>query len=480
MAPRKRLSKTAPKQHQKDSSASSDRTPLDASKRVVEQSGKLQTSPTLFENGQTDPMATALPILEASNILTQRNDLRWADDANGKLCYARQVGEGAGKIYFWVTDDIADEHPSTLAGAAALACIDTFDIRAACMHLIYAAYAARLDKPWEKEFVIDDSQIEKYLGLTKRSDLNKTQRLQLIKQIAEQPCKITTYISWPQTRTPKFTIAEGRLWHLIETQYHYQKDLFGNNEPTGVTFVVRPGHWARYFLNKEGSRSRSAYYQSGTLPQSILEGVTSAWYHREGAARLMVWMLFKAKSNRKCPINVRMLLEIAYGTSNIQEATNNNALRKKLANNWDEDLLILHEHGWKITFDPESYPSDIRPPAFGRSAQLRPRGYFDKLLKAQIWVQLPDKWSRSTLSRPDEAELLLESDQIPPTPTEAQAILTGTEVKTLRKARHWNQTKLSKLSGISQSMISYIENEERPITPDLEVRLRQALEQPSS
>ena len=218
MAPRKSRSKTARKQPQKGASSSADRMPLDASKRVAERSGKLQTSPTLFANGQTDPMASALPILEASSILAQRKDLRWTDDANGKLCYARQVGDGAGGIYFWVTDDIADEHPSTLAGAAALACIDTFDIRAACMHLVYAAYAARLDKPWEKEFVIDDSQIEKYLGLSKRSDLNKAQRLQLIKQIAEQPCKITTYISWPQTMTPKFTVAEGRLWHLIETQ----------------------------------------------------------------------------------------------------------------------------------------------------------------------------------------------------------------------------------------------------------------------
>lgn len=83
-------------------------------------------------------MVLALPIWEASSILTQRKDLPWSDDANGKLCYAREVENGKGSVYFWVTEDLEHEYPVTLAGAAALAVINTFDIRAACMHLIYS------------------------------------------------------------------------------------------------------------------------------------------------------------------------------------------------------------------------------------------------------------------------------------------------------------------------------------------------------
>ena len=136
-----------------------------------------QTSPDIFIDGKTTTrMALALPIWEASSILTQRKDLPWGNDPNGKLCYAREVENGKGAVYFWLTEELEHESPTTLAGAAALAVIDAFDIRAACMHLIYAAHATQLDRPWEQEFVIDDRQIEEYLGLKKRTDKNRQQK----------------------------------------------------------------------------------------------------------------------------------------------------------------------------------------------------------------------------------------------------------------------------------------------------------------
>ncbi len=314
-----------------------------------------QTSRDLFRDGKTTThMASALPIWEVSSILTQRKDLPWGNDPNGKLCYARDVENGKGAVYFWLTEDIEHESPTTLAGAAALAVIDAFNIRAACMHLIYAAHATQLDRPWEQEFVIDDRQIEEYLGIKKRTDKNRQQKLELIKEIAQQPCKITTFISWPaQGKVKGFTVEEGRLWHLLGSRYHYQQDLFGNKELEGITFIVRAGLWARYFLNEEGCRDASTYYQCGTLSKALLEHVTSVWQHREGAARLMVWLLFKTKVDMKHPLTVQILMEIAYGPQRIQAALQDSKIRKKLANTWDEDLLALHDRGWYLQFHPE-------------------------------------------------------------------------------------------------------------------------------
>lgn len=227
---------------------------------------KPQTSPALFTNSISTSMASALPIWEASSILTQKKDLPWSSDPNGKLCYAREVEGGKGAILFWVTEDLKHEYPATLAGAAALAVIDTFDIRAACMHLIYAAHATQLKRPWEQEFVIDDRQIEEYLGLKKRTDRNRQQKLALIQEIAQQPCKITTFISWPaQGKTKGFTVEEGRLWHLLGTRYHYQQDLFGNKELTGITFTFRAGLWARHFLDEERRREIINFSQFSNL-----------------------------------------------------------------------------------------------------------------------------------------------------------------------------------------------------------------------
>ncbi len=425
------------------------------------------THPDLFGDRASTRMASALPIWEASSILTQRGQLPWSSDSEGKLRYAREIGNGQGAVHFWVTEDLEDEFPVPLAGAAALAVVDAFDIRAACMHLIYAAYATQFEKPWEQEFVIDDRQIEACLGLKKRTDKNRQEKLALIEELVKQPCKITTFISYPrQGKVKGFTLEEGRLWHLMGTRYHYQQNLLGTKELVGITFIIKAGLWARYFLNEEGHKAKNAYCQSGILPQAMLETVMSVWQHREGAARLMVWLLFKTQFGRQTPLPVQALMEVAYGCEKVEQAKRHSELRKKLANTWDEDLLTLHDRGWKLQFEPETYPLEIQPPGFGRENLQRPRGFFDQLLAAQLWITPEDKLIQ---------EAATESDK-PPVPSAdpfSELTLTGTQVKALRMEKKWSQRKLATLTGMSQGLVSLIENEERVITPETEAILRQ-------
>jgi hypothetical protein len=433
-----------------------------------------QTSPDLFTDGKTTTrMASALPILEASSILTQKKNLPWQNDSDGKLCYAKNVENGEEAVYFYVTEDLENESPATLAGAAALAVIDTFDIRAACMHLIYAAHATQLNKPWEQELVIDDRQIEDYLGLKKRTDKNRQQKLALIEEIAKQPCKITTFISWPtQGKVKGFTLEEGRLWHLLGTRYHYQQDLFGNKELVGITFIVRAGLWAKYFLNEEGRRNKHAYCEYGTLSKALLEDVMSVWQHREGATRLMVWLLFKTREERQYPLTVQTLMEIAYGTHRIEAAYQDSQLRKKLANLWDDDLLALYNKGWQLHFDLETYPQEIQPSGFGRDNRTRPRGFFDLLLSARLWISPPKHHCAPVFLVAEDSQS--EVEPAAASQPEAQPIVAGSQVKALRMARSWSQRKLSALTGLSQGLISLIENDERSITPENQEILKQA------
>jgi hypothetical protein len=430
-------------------------------------------SPTLFAQRKTSPMASALPIWEASSILTQRHHLPWHNDPEGNLFYAKDIGNGQGAIHFWVTEDLEAEHPATLAGAAALAVIDTFDIRAACMHLIYAAHAAQLDKPWEQELVIDDQQIESYLGLKKRTDKNKQEKLALIAEIAKQPCKITTFISCPkQGKVKGFTVEEGRLWHMMATRYHYQQDLFGNRELAGITFVVKPGLWARHFLNEAGRREKIAYCQRGTLPQNLLESVMSVWQHREGAARLMVWLLFQTQYSQRSPISVAVLMEVAYGHTKVQQAIERSDLRKKLASTWDEDLMTLHDRGWQLQFDAATYPLEIQPLGFGRTNAQRPRGFFERLLNAQMWIKpAVNPEADATISflealETTAPETTLEPGSGVPAMPLAPPELTGSLIRQLRTAKGWSQRKFAALTGISQGLISMIETEERAISPE--------------
>ncbi|EDX82644.1 Helix-turn-helix domain protein [Synechococcus sp. PCC 7335] len=436
------------------------------------QSDPPQSSPDLFEAGGLTKVSPSLPIWEASNILTQRKQLPWKTDPDGKLIYSRDVNDGDGVICFRVADNTEEENPSTLAGAAALAVIDTFDTRAACMHLIFAAYASQMERSWEQELVISDRQIEAYLGLQKRTDKNRQEKLALIEEIVKQPCKITTFISWPgEAKRKKFTVEEGRLWHLLGTRYHYQQNLFGEKQVTGMSFVVKAGLWAKYFLNEEDMKESTLSSSKGVLSQALLESVMSLWQHRAGAARLMVWLLFKAQLSRLFSIPVRTLMEVAYGAQRVEDAKGDNQLRKKLTNTWDEDLLALHDRGWQIHFDDASYPADIQPSGFGRSHNRRPRGFFNQLLEAHLEIRLPENWALAQLEDV-QARAADKSDSVQLSITR----LTGTEIKTMRKAKGWSQRKLARITGISQGLISMMENGDRSVTDANEALLKQTLE----
>lgn len=430
-----------------------------------------ETSPDLFTNSSTAPVASPLPIFEASKILTQRDHLPWKPDPDGKLCYAPNIGNGQGAIYFWVTEDLEDEHPATLAGAAALAVIETFDIRAACMHLIFAAHATQVERPWEQEMVISDRQIESYLGLQQRTDKSRKEKLELIEEIAKQPCKITTFISWPRRGKAKgFTVEEGRLWHLLGTRYHYQEDRHGNQERVGISFVVKAGLWAKYFLDDDDAQA--IRQQQGILSKALLKSVMSLWQHREGAARLMVWLLFKTQQSRQIPLQVKTLMEVAYGPQQVLAAAEDPQLRKKLANTWDDDLLALNDRGWKLLFDSETYPSDLQPLSFGRGGARRPRGFFEKLMEAYLWISPPDAWTNCSLLIGDGSSV--EVEQEPSDPKETA--LTGADVCRLRVEKGWSQRKLASLTGMSQGLISMIENNSRSLTPENEEVIRRVFD----
>jgi len=185
----------------------------------------------------------------------------------------------------------------------------------------------------------------------------------------------------------------------------------------------------------------------------------------------MVWLLFKSQLGRLYNLPVRTLLEVAYGSDKVRDAQEDNQLRKKLTNTWDEDLLALHDRGWQIRFNPETYPEDIQPSGFGRENSRRPRGFFEQLLTAQLEIKPPKSWDlahlEASVTEPSEKDEDVEVTVVG---------LTGSKVREMRTAKGWSQRKLAKLTGISQGLISMMENEERSITESNESILRQTLE----
>lgn len=451
--------------------------------------GRIATSPDLFPNGKSSPFASSIVIWEACNLLSQRQSLLCQPGSDpGSLSYQRTFNQRC-SITLHLDEQASQQQANPQEDAESytaltIADLERLDIRAACMHLIYAAYATALERPWEQEFVISDRQIEEYLGLDKRKDLSKAARLTLIKGIAQQPCMIQVSMHCPQQgRIPSFSIERNPLWHLLDIQHHFQEDELGCKHLVGLTFRLRAGLWSTYFLNKQGCKERTAFYQYGTLPSSVLSAVMSIWQQHEGAARMMLWLLFKSRMGQEQRVMVPTLMRIAYGEEKITYASLHRDERKRLIRTFENDLEALNHYGLQAVFDPETYPAAIQPLwakladlpddaeealAFwmddgGRDVRLTdaaPRGKWNLLMHARILhFNLPPEWKQASAElEKKKRRSRQQSDRDTRRRTRTQPLLTGEQVVNARKNQGLSQRDLAEKTGKSQSWIRDIEN----------------------
>ncbi|ABA23859.1 transcriptional regulator, XRE family [Trichormus variabilis ATCC 29413] len=452
-------------------------------------------SPELFADGKSHPFASAIAIWELCNVLAQRQSLPWETDESGEVYYQRQINRGKGAIAFRVTDSVQSEPSAILKGAKALSTIKTFDIRAACMHLLYAAYATNLDEPWEDEFTINDQQIEQYLGLDKRKDLSKITKLNLIKELAQQPCRIIASINLPaQGKIKEICLENSRLWHLLNIQHHFQEDESGCKYLVGLTLTIKAGEWAQYFLNRQGCKERTAFYQYGTLPKFLLTTIMKIWQQHEGAARMMLWLLFKIKLGKEQCITIPMLMKVAYGERRIQQVALQPENRQRLLKIFESDLEVLNHYGMKPIFDPVTYPLEIQPlwskladiPDDGEAAidfwihdgnnenrltDAAPRGKWNRLMNARIlYFEMPPEWKK-LLTKPKKKQRIShnKTNLKPPITLSTEFIIEA------RKKLGLSQRDLAKLTGKSQSWIRDIENGRFQAKLEDQMVLRKAL-----
>lgn len=447
--------------------------PLQAKKGRNKLESRPATSPDLFGNGVNNSFASAIAIWEACNILSQRESLNWTTDDKNQLVYQRPVNRGKGAIAFHLIDHLTGK-PATTATP-----LETLDLRAASLHLIYAAHATSLEKPWEQDIIISDRQIEEYLGLEKRKDLSKVAKLALIKDLAQQPCRITASINWPQQGKVKgFMIEDSPLWHLKDIQHHFQEDERNCKHLVGLTFTIRAGIWSKYFLNKQGCKEQTSFYQYGILSKSLLNAVTSIWQQHEGAVRMLLWLLFKTKMGKEQRITVPTLMRIAYGEDKLLAAYSQREERKRLLRTFEGDLEVLNYYGLKPVFDPITYSSQIQPlwaksidipedpeaamefwitdgSRDNRLTDSAPRGKWNLLMNARIlWFELPPDWEQK-VTKPEKKKTRTAPKRIKP---KTLIELKGQQIIEARKNLRLSQRDLAQMAGKSQSWIRDIEN----------------------
>lgn len=457
--------------------------PLLAKKGRCKTTTSSQISPDLFVNGKSSSFASAIVVWEACNVLAQRQSLPWKTDSAGQFYYERHVNGGRGTIAFHLTA-LPDSHApietnKPMTAAEAQAEITHWDVRVACLHLIFAAHALTVEQPWDQTFTISDRQIESYLGLEKRKDLSKLAKLTLIKELVRRPCQLQLNIDWPQQgRVRGFSLEQTRLWHLLDTKHHFQKDELGCKHLTGLTFELKAGDWSKHFLNQSGAREGTAFYQYSSLPKSLLWTVNSLWQQHEGACRMLLWLLFKTKMGNEQRLTVPTLMRIAYGEARVSHAASQREDRKRLLRSFESDLEVLNHYGLKPIFDPVTYPLEIQPlwakladlpddaeaalefwtndgSNHSRLTDAAPRDKWNRLMQARLLCfELPEGWEKQATQATKKKTRKHRRKDLSP----SRSSLSGQQIVAARKSLQLSQRDLANHVGKSQSWVRDVEN----------------------
>lgn len=474
----------------------------DALQPLIPKKGRLKSTllpaaiPDIFLDGKTTPFASSMVIWEACNVLSQRQSLPWQADDEGRLMYSRSVHRGRGHLQYRLASNPEAKQSESLSIDGGTAAIAQFDIRATCVHLIFASYLLNCDRPWEQPFTLNDQHIELYLGLDKRKDLSKLDKLKLIKQMIHQTCQVLVEINWPrQGKVRPFTLAEHPIWQLLDTQYYFAADSQGDRHLIGLEFTIQAGVWSQHFLNKHDYRCHRAFYQYANLPQSLLSEVMSKWQQHEGAVRMLLWLLFKLRLGGDHRLTVRTLLKIAYGEERVHEAMTVRGVHKRLMKTFEGDLEAMYYYGLKPQFDPKTFPPEIQPlwarvtdiPDDAEDAlefwandannvdsltQTAPRDKWQRLLNARILsFEGSDEWQqnpRRTTTRHRRQPASYSDSPVD--------LLSGGTVKAARQRLKLSQRALADRLGKSQSWIRDIEKGRFHVNVEDQTRLREVLE----
>ena len=438
--------------------------PLPIKKGRYKSEPRVLNTHNLFADGHNNPIASSMVIWEARNLLAKGSVFPWQTNSEGHLYFERQVKQGKGKIEFRLTDDVRSDTPEILDHEDANSTIESMDIRAACIHLIFAALVTKLT---------------------------------LIKSLVQQPCKILATINWPrQGKIDSFSISEDRIWHLVTINNHFQKDSQGYKHLVGMTFRIKAGNWSKYFLNKQGYKKYVAYYQYGTLPKFLLTTVMTTWHQHEGAVRMMLWLLFKTKMGKQQRITIPKLMYVAYGEAKVKQDSLHREKRKRLLRRFESDLEVLNHYQIKPVFDPVTYPSKIQP-LWARLAAIpdgaeeamefwikdgcnetsitdaAPPGKWNLLMKARILhFELPSEWDKQISHWENKKQRKTRRQ----TRTQTTSSLSAEQILTARKRLGMSQRQLAQQLGKSQSWIRDIENSRFSVKPRDLTKLRKILE----
>lgn len=173
----------------------------------------------LFKSQDFEAIPTAA--LMFSSIDSQIKKELWKQNEDG-IAYLQHRAKGDYQNF--IEHYIANPGDiSMLPWDEALQIIDKFGFNSAKLHLIFAAYAMKQERPWESLFILNASDLIKDMGWDQRTDLPKHKKLSEIAKTAFALDCLLVKAVWIEGRNKKGGINAstpvGRMWNITVVPY---------------------------------------------------------------------------------------------------------------------------------------------------------------------------------------------------------------------------------------------------------------------
>jgi DNA-binding transcriptional regulator YiaG len=399
-----------------------------------------------------------------------RKDL-WQKDSNGFAYFKHQAKSNPKNYIEHYISNPGDIELLPLEQAEQI--IDKFGFNTVKLHLIFAAHTMNQDRPWDSKFSLKASDVIKYLGWDKRTDLPVHQKLNEIAKTAFVLDCLLVKSVWIEGRNKKGGIdastPTGRMWNVVVDPRGEQNSEGKVEQPKEVYITVQPGLIFHSFLNKAGSQLKEALYQFGYLAQDILRINP---YHDELALRLAIHLAMDSRVHISGKYRVETLLKHLLPHTDIETARSDKRKGYDIKQRWDNALKLLMNLKWQIQFD-ESYPSWLQPRSKAKKpTDARKMKIIEWLLQAKITIHPPQPIPELLANK---VQPKLKTSKQKKTTT-AKTGITCDQIRKGRNAKGWSQRKLAGWLGVSNALIGYWEKGKRTPSEEMEIKLRELLQ----
>jgi hypothetical protein len=324
-------------------------------------------------------------------------------------------------IKFYIADPNNPKELELLAGDSALQILDKFGVIPALLHLILAVHIYKQPNPLQAIFNIKGTDLIDDLGLSKRTDLTKIEKLKIISEYLNAIKSLVISAEWKssinkgkKTIPVNIKMPPSIMWDLSFLEV-YQPDIFGNNELLDLDIKVRSGIWLSHFFNKDKKDLGEALYNYATMGKSILDLNP---FHEQLALRIALIQLTMGYRVNFYTVEQWIRENLPGGANRIYKGRNDYRERYDLKQLWNKTLVSLTRIGFTIRYDLGTYPEDLQPNYTGKNK----RGFFERLLVAKVAI-IP-----KTLEKPTDKVI---ADK--PKPTLTRKTYSGKELKTIRE-----------------------------------------------